>query len=394
MTRRLYTGGPILTDAGFVSGRELLTENGVIVDIATGLAAQDAEIVNLDGDMLVPGYIDVQVNGGGGVLFNDDPSVAGLERLAAAHRTFGTTSLMPTLISDDLDVVGAGIQAVRDAIIQGVPGIRGIHIEGPVLNPRKCGIHDPARFIKLDDHALDILTSLDNGQTIVTLAPERCSADHIRYLVDAGVIVSLGHTDGGYSDARQALDAGATGFTHLFNAMSPITSREPGVVGAAFDDHRAWSSLIVDGLHVDPVVLNMAVRLRPEDRLILITDAMSNTGTDLDHFYLQGRRITVADGACRDEHGILAGAALSMGQAVQNTVNKLALPPERAIRMASSFPADFLGLSAERGRLAQGLRADLVRLDTTLDVVGVWSSDQDRRDAGTTHTPTERARSA
>lgn len=384
----LFTNASVLTPDGFRTDVHVETRGGRIVALHAGAPPDVAETVDLGGDVLAPGFVDIQVNGGGGVLFNDRPDVDGLRTIAAAHLKSGTTSLMPTLISDDLSVVEAGIAAVAEARAAGMENILGIHIEGPFLNPEKCGIHDPDRFAELDDDAIDLLCSLETGTTLVTLAPERCRPDQIRTLVERGAIVSLGHTNGRYADARAALDAGATGFTHLFNAMPQMHSREPGIVGAALENRTAWTSLIVDGHHVDPVMLGLARRLRPADRLMLITDAMPNAGTDLTEFILQGRPIHVAGGRCSDADGVLAGADLSLAQAVRNTVELMGLPLDRALNMASRYPAEFLGLAGEVGRIAPGCRADFVRLDASRKVVATYPA------AGDTVMPALRARRA
>ena len=270
----------------------------------------------LQGGVLIPGFIDTQVNGGGGVLFNDDPTAEGVAAIGAAHRRFGTTGFLPTLISDDLEVIDHAIDAVEHAISRGVPGVLGIHIEGPFLNVRRKGIHDSSKFRVLEEAQVQRLTRLKGGRTMITLAPEMTTPEMIRRLVAAGAVVSAGHTDADYPTMRAALDAGLTGVTHLFNAMSQLGNRAPGVVGAALEDQSAWCGLIVDGHHVDPVTLKLALRCRPHDRFMLVTDAMPSVGAAADHFHLQGRRILVRNGACRDENGVLAGSDLDMASAL------------------------------------------------------------------------------
>ena len=369
----------------FTQGRYLLPDGisdqgSVEIDdnLITAVGALDAptaetEVIDLNGDYLVPGYIDVQVNGGGGVLFNDQPTLEGVRTIADAHRAHGTTAMMPTLISDHLDVVKSGIQAVDQAIQAGHDDILGIHIEGPFLCPEKCGIHDPGKFLVLNDEAVEVLSSLKSGKTLVTLAPEMNDVKYVKALVERGVIVALGHTNARYEEAKAALDAGATGFTHLYNAMSAMQSRAPGVVGAAMENQTGYASLIVDGRHVTPLMLKLALKARPHDRFMLITDAMPNAGTDMDHFILQGRKIFVADGECRDEQGVFAGASLTMDEAVQNSVTMLDLDLAEAVRMASTYPAHFLGLEQHYGQIAPGYKAHLVRLNARHEVVGVYA---------------------
>lgn len=365
--------GRVLTETGVVDGKAVLVENGVIAGVvdAREVPAHAARR-DLDGGLLVPGYIDTQVNGGGGVLFNDQPTVEAIAAIGAAHRPFGTTGFLPTLISDDLAVVDQAMRATEAAIEQGVPGVLGIHIEGPFLNPKRKGIHDEGKFRVIDDEALALLTSLKVGKTLVTLAPERTTPEMIQRLADAGVIVAAGHTNAHYKTMRQALDHGLTGFTHLFNAMSPLTSREPGAVGAALESLTAWCGLIVDGRHVDPVTLKLALRTRPLDRFMLVTDAMPTVGMADKSFDLQGRHIRVVDGVCVDDKGTLAGSDLDMATAVRNAVAMLNLPLEDAVMMAAAAPAAFLGQDTVRGRIAKGQAADLCLLDNQLNVTATW----------------------
>ena len=371
------TGASVLLDAGFVDDHSVRIDAGRIVaivparDLPTGDDRYDAT-----GFTLLPGFIDAQNNGGGGVLFNDDPRVAAIRAIAAAHRHFGTTGFLPTLISDDLDVVRRGVAAVDAAIAAGVPGVIGIHIEGPFLNSDRKGIHDPSKLRTLDEEGLAVVTALRTGRTLVTLAPERTTTAMLRRLAAAGIVVAAGHTDGSYADIRAALDNGLTGFTHLFNAMSPLTSREPGAVGAALEDLHSWCGLIVDGRHVDPVTMRLALRCRPHNRFMLVTDAMPSVGMIDKRFMLQGQEVQVVDGVCMNADGTLAGADLDMATALRNAVAMLDIPLETAARMASTYPAAFLRLEHEVGRIAPGLRADLVLLDESLHVVETWIAGQ------------------
>jgi N-acetylglucosamine-6-phosphate deacetylase len=376
------TNGRVMTDAGLRDGLAVRLSGGRIAavgpaqEVAAGARSRD-----LEGALLLPGFIDVQVNGGGGVLFNDAPSAASIAAIGEAHRRFGTTGFMPTLISDELSVVETAIAAAREAIGQGVPGVLGVHIEGPFLNPRRKGIHELSKLRPMDEAAFRILTSLGAGKTLVTLAPETTSPEMIGRLAEAGVVVSAGHTNASYATTRAALDHGLTGFTHLFNAMAPLVNREPGVVGAALEDVDSWASLIVDGRHVDPVVLKIALRCRPLNRFLLVTDAMPSVGAASKSFVLQGKKITVKGGVCLDEHGTLAGSDLDMACAVRNAVAMLGLDLAEASRMASRYPAEFLGLGAEVGRIAPGYRADLVLVDEDLQVRETWIGGRDTAEA-------------
>jgi N-acetylglucosamine-6-phosphate deacetylase len=368
-----FRNGRMLTDAGIESGRSLLVRDGRIEAISGAREILGADqIIDLDGQLLAPGFIDTQVNGGGGVLFNDDPSVDAIAAIGRAHRRFGTTGFLPTLISDDLHVVEKAILAVRDAIARGVPGVLGIHVEGPFLNHDRRGVHDASKLRVLDEDAAKLLATPHGGVTMVTLAPERTTPDIIRALTAAGVIVSAGHTNATFDELQPALDAGVRGFTHLFNAMSQLGNREPGAVGAALAHDGSWLGLIVDGYHVHAETLKIALRAKRHDRFMLVSDGMPSVGADVREFRIQGRVITVADDRLVDDDGRLAGAHLDMAGAVRNTVNQLGVSLTDALRMASANPAEFLNLGERVGRIAPGQRADLVLLDDELQVLRSW----------------------
>ncbi len=369
--------GRILRDSGWAENPVVLIDGHHIARIVARDDPWSADrTYDLRGQTLLPGFIDVQVNGGGGVLFNDNPSVASIREIGRAHRRFGTTGFLPTLISDDLEVVSRAVNATRDAIEAGVPGVLGIHIEGPFLNAERKGVHDASKLRWLKEDALGLLTSLKGGKTLVTLAPERTTPQIIRKLRDAGVIVSAGHTNGTYDEIRTALDHGLTGFTHLFNAMSQLTGREPGAVGAALDDDQSWCGIILDGHHVDPVVLKIAMRSKRKDRFMLVTDAMPTVGAPNKSFQLQGRPISVNDNMLVDEHGRLAGSDIDMATAVRNAPAMLEVDLAHAARMASLYPATFLGLERQFGRIEPGYRADLVLVDAGVNVQETWIGGQ------------------
>jgi len=295
-----------------------------------------------------------------------------------AHLQFGTTGFLPTLISDDLEVIGRAIEAVNAAIAAGVPGVLGIHIEGPFINPRRKGIHDAQRIRALDADVLPLLQSLRGGKMLLTIAPECTPPELLRALSDAGVILAAGHSEATCEQIEVALKQGLRGFTHLFNAMSPLTSRAPGVVGAALLDRYSWCGIIVDGHHVDPRTLRVALAAKAHERFMLVTDAMPCVGTDLASFDLHGKTIHVRDGYCIDDTGTLAGTALNMARAVHNAVELLNLPIADAARMASEYPAEFLGLGTSHGRIDAGYRADFVVADNALRVIEVWQDGQRR----------------
>lgn len=365
--------GRILTDRGVVERHTVLIENGRVRAItAPGDAPEGTTVHDLKGGLLLPGFIDTQVNGGGGALFGDTPTVDALRQIAAAHARFGTTGFLPTLISGDFALIRAAIAAVDAAITADVPGILGIHIEGPFLNIARKGIHDASKFRPLDEEAFALLTSVKRGKTMVTLAPEQTTPDVIAALAKAGVIVSAGHTDGTYAQIHAALAHGLSGFTHLFNAMSPLRAREPGAVGAALEDAESYCGIIVDGKHVEPATLRIALRCKRADRLMLVTDAMPSVGATNKRFALQGRTITVQDGVCVAPDGTLAGSDLDMASAVRNAMEMLGLDLKPAIEMAARNPAAFLGLSGELGSISAGLRASLVCVDDAMAVRETW----------------------
>lgn len=372
-----FVNANVLTADGFRSDLAVLVKGrdiAALVPLAE--LGEDIERRDLHGDALLPGFIDAQVNGGGGVLFNNAPTVDALRTIAQAHRRFGTTGLLPTLISDDAAVMAQAIAATRQAIAEGVPGILGIHLEGPYLAPARKGTHNAEKFRVPDEAEIELATSLENGVTLLTLAPERVPAESIRALVRRGAIVVAGHTAASYEQTRAGLAAGVRGFTHLYNAMSPLQGREPGVVGAALEDPDSWCGIIVDGVHVHPASLRVALAAKPRGKLFLVTDAMPPVGAADPSYELYGETITARDGVVRNAAGALAGSALDMATAVRNAVELLGLPLEEAARMASTYPAEFLGLQASHGRIAAGYRADLVALDGDMQVTGTWIAGQ------------------
>ncbi len=373
MSRTALINGQVLTVDGFDAGCAVLIEGDRIAALVPQ-AELSGDIVrhDLDGAYLLPGFIDAQVNGGGGVLFNNTPTVDALRAIAQAHRKFGTTGMLPTLISDDADVMRNAVAAVRDAIDQGVPGVLGIHLEGPYLAPARKGTHNADKFRVPDETEIALATSLGNGVTLLTLAPERLPIESIRALIQRGGIVAAGHTAGTYEEIRAGLAAGIRGFTHLYNAMSPLQGREPGAVGAALEDPDSWCGIIADGVHVHPASLRVALAAKPRGKLFLVTDAMPPVGADDPSYELYGEVITVRDGVVRNAAGALAGSALDMLTAVRNTVNLLGLSLEEAARMAATYPADFLGLGATHGRIAPSYHADLVALNADMQLKATW----------------------
>ena len=323
-----------------------------------------------DGSWLAPGFIDLQVNGGGDVLFNDNPTPEGIAAIAAAHRRFGTTGLLPTLITDRAEVMTAALKAAQEGVRRN-PGILGIHFEGPFLSPGKPGVHNPDAIRRPEPSDLATLTGLRGGATLVTLAPEQAPEGFIAVLRAKGAVVALGHSMATYEETRQAMAEGLTGFTHLFNAMRPLGSRDPGPIAAALESPNAWYSLIVDGEHVHPAVLRLA--LRGLGRPVLVTDAMPPVGGARSSFSLYGEGMLVREGRCLRRDGTLAGAVLDMASAVRNSVSLLDIPLPCALHMATTAPAAALGLDRVLGRLAPGYRADMVALEPDrVEVLRTW----------------------
>ncbi|RXH18935.1 N-acetylglucosamine-6-phosphate deacetylase [Bradyrhizobium guangzhouense] len=367
----VLSGARIFDGERFLDDHVVVVENSRIAAIVPHSERPNGAARDLGGGLLAPGYVDVQVNGGGGVLFNEDPTPEGIARIAAAHRNHGTVGLLPTLVTDAPQVMAAAIAATREAR-RLTPAALGIHLEGPFLDPRRKGAHELGYIRNLESDDIATIANADCGAMMMTLAPNRVEPESIAELARQGVLVSLGHSDASYQEARRAVEAGARAFTHLFNAMSPPTGREPGMVGAALDLDDAFVGLIADGHHVHEANLRVAVAAKRHDRFMLITDAMPPAAGGPDHFDLQGRRVTSVDGCLRLDDGTLAGSVLTMDEAVRYAVNVLRLPLADALAMASRIPATFLRRDTDLGRIAPAYLASLVHLDDELRVLETW----------------------
>lgn len=327
---------------------------------------------DLDGNILAPGLIDIQVNGGGGVMFNEAPSVDTIRKMGAAHRRFGTTGFLPTLISSDFNTMKQAIEAVSAAISAGVPGVLGIHLEGPFLNANNPGIHDAKRFCAIDEAAFELLTSLKEGCMLVTIAPELTSVEMISRLTDRGVLVFGGHSMATYEQTHEAFKAGLRGVTHLFNAMSPFASRAPGMVGAALQDRNSWVGIIADGQHVHPAAFAVAVAAKRKGYAVLVTDAMATVGSEHKKFRFDGAEIEVVDGSCRTQSGLLAGSDLDMISAVRNASRFAGIPHREALRMASGYAASAIGMENSLGFIRPGYKASFIEVDEELNLYRSW----------------------
>lgn len=350
----------------------LIAGDEIVGVLPEALVPAGTEQVQLNGGTLAPGFIDVQVNGGGGIMLNSTPTVEGVKTMVAGHRRFGTTGMLPTLTSDTPDTVKTAVKACSDAISAGVKEVLGVHVEGPFFNPVRRGVHKEEYLRKPNDEDTTWKALIPNGTLLYTLAPEMVDKDKIVKMIMSGAKVSVGHTGGTYEDVRQALDLGVDGFTHLYNAMTPPTGREPGVVGAAIEDAESWIGIIVDKYHVHSATLKLAIAAKPTGKMMLVTDAMATIGSEDKFFDLYGERIYEKDGCLVSAEGKLAGSAISMIDAVQNTTEWLGLPLEEALRMASLYPAEYVGKGHELGRIKAGYTASLVHFDDQYRVTATW----------------------
>jgi len=372
MSQRRFYAKHLFNGQNFIDDQVLTVTDGVISAIDQNINNFDVQVSGL----VVPGFIDLQVNGGGGALFNDSPSVDKLKTIMAAHAKFGTTAMMPTLITDTVEVMAQAADAMSEAIAQQLPGIVGIHFEGPHLSLVKKGTHSAELIRPISEKEWQILSRRDMGKVMVTIAPETISAKDVTRMVELGIKVCLGHTNADFSTAQKAVDAGATGFTHLFNAMSPLQGREPGVVGCALLNDHTQCGLIVDGHHVDYASCQLAIKTKPVGGIFLVTDAMPPVGTDMTEFPLYDRTVYVKDGKLTSTTGELAGSSLDMATAVKNTHLELNIPLGESLRMASLYPAQYLygNNNVVRGELKIGMQADWVVLNKDFTVESTWIS--------------------
>ena len=362
----IYTGDAVLTE------HRLVVRGGTISEIRSLSegSAPNAPDIDLGGQSVSPGFVDLQVNGGGDVLFNDDPSSAGLESILRGHRKFGTTDLLPTYITGPMDGMRQALDTV-DSVARSNPGVLGIHFEGPLLNESKLGVHD-AQFVQ-SAPSLELTEIFRPRETpmLVTLAPEKVPIEFISTLVERGVRVAAGHTNASAEQIVAAIDAGLSCGTHVWNAMSPLTSREAGAVGALMADERVWCDFVADGFHVAFTTLGLSLRAVGLRRAFLVTDAMSPVGGRKAGYTLGPYEVTVRNGRCVTPDGTLAGSALDLATAIRNLVQKLGIPKDEALRMATLYPAEFLGIADKRGRVAVGYPAHLAVFDNEIHVAGV-----------------------
>lgn len=361
LTQRLFDG------ESYQDNKVIIIDDGIIMGFDDEVSNFTAQVSGL----VAPGFIDLQVNGGGGVLFNSTPSLAGIKAIMAAHAKFGTTAMLPTLITDTVSVMAEAADAIASAIASNEPGIIGIHFEGPHLSVVKKGAHSEQFIRDISDEEWQVLERKDIGKVLVTLAPETVAEKDIQRMVAAGIYVSIGHSNANYQQAQSAVEAGATGFTHLFNAMSPLQGREPGVTGCALLNDNTACGLIVDGHHVDYASCQLALKTKPVGKIFLVTDAMPPVGTDDQTFAFFDRHVYLSQGKLTSSTGELAGSVLDMATAVKNAHIHLKLALDEALRMASGYPANYIK-DQQRGQLFVGRQADLVVLDNELNVQSTW----------------------
>jgi len=372
MTMIAYTGARIFDGYDMHSDAALLVQRGQVAGISTDIPA-GYESHQLTG-ILAPGFVDIQVNGGGGVMFNDAPTVQTLATIAKAHASIGATSFLPTLITDTFAQSSAAVEAVVSAISADTPGIIGLHLEGPHLSIARKGAHDPALIRPMDDADMNMLLGAAKHLPVLmmTLAPENATLAQMRQLAGAGVVLALGHTDAGYADCAAATAAGVTCATHLFNAMSQLSNREPGLVGAALSLGGLSAGLIADTIHVHPQTMATALRAKQgPGQIYLVSDAMATAGSDIAGFMLNDRWIARTGDRLTLEDGTLAGAHLDLTTAVRNITQTTGRSLEQALAMATSVPAGVLGQTG-LGHLKTGADADFVHLTPDLTLTQVW----------------------
>jgi N-acetylglucosamine-6-phosphate deacetylase len=375
--KQALVGARIFTGEEFLDNHVLIVADDKIEALVPA-ADLDASIpqILLDGGVIAPGFIDLQVNGGGGAFFTNDTSVTAVKTMLDGHRPTGTTSLVPTLISNTREVHQAGVQAVADAVAAGMKGVLGVHVEGSFFDMARRGAHNERYIRKMEQADIDWLVAAVKDQqdfkVILTLAPEHVEPGQIKQLTSAGVVVCGGHTDAHYESVVAALKEGLSGFTHLYNAMRPTTGREPGVVGAALEDRNSWCGIIIDSYHVHAASARIALAAKPKGKIYLVTDAMSTVGSPEKSFQIYGETIYEKDGCLVNAEGRLAGSAIGMIDAVRLNTEWVGVELSESLRMASLYPAEYMQVNHYLGRIQAGFRADLVHFTGVYRVTHTW----------------------
>ena len=372
--KQALLGSQIFCGERFYDDHALLVEGKSIVDIVDKNNTPDNfNKIELDQGILAPGFIDLQVNGGGGVLFNNSPNKESLNTIIKAHQFFGTTSVMPTVISDSLEVLEQCIKTVTEEI-KNNSSLLGIHIEGPFFNTKYRGVHQKQYISAINSDYLNLFESLKGFPVMLTLAPECISSQQLKHLTSLGIKTLAGHSDATYDELDDAIKNGLDGFTHLFNAMGQISAREPGVVGSALHFENTFASIIVDLHHVHPSLIQLAYQLKPKGKLFFISDSMATINHGKPSFELYDEVVNESDGRLVNSEGKLAGSSITQIDAVKNVYQKCNIPLNQALAMASRYPAEYLGIENHLGSLKPGYRADLVHFDSNFKVHNVWVS--------------------
>ncbi len=359
---KIYTGSDVLHEHAVIIENDLIQSVVPVAELPKGI-----EVKDLNGANLSPGFIDLQLNGCGGVMLNDDITPKTMQIMHEANLKSGCTSYLPTLITSSDEDMRAAINAAREYHNQYQNQSLGLHLEGPYLNVAKKGIHNVDFIRTSDEDMIDLICANSDIIAKVTLAPEQNNPEHIRRLKSAGVVVSIGHTNATYTEARKGFEAGISFATHLFNAMTPMVGREPGVVGAIYDTPEVYAGIIADGFHVDYANIRIAHKNKGE-KLVLVTDATAPAGANIDHFIFVGKKVYYREGKCVDENGTLGGSALTMIEAVQNTVEHAGIALDEALRMATLYPATAIGVEDKLGRIRTDMVANLTVFDRDFNV--------------------------
>ena len=370
--KKALKGARIFSGKDFLDNKALLFEDDNIIDILEdSIIPSDFEIQSLNGGILSPGFIDLQVNGGGGKLFNNSPDKESLNTIISAHQYFGTTSIMPTVISDSLNV----LQQCTDIISKEIhknKSLLGIHIEGPFFNVKYRGVHQKQYINTINATYMNLFETLDRFPVMLTLAPECISIKQLKSLKKLGFKILAGHTDANYDQLEEAIKYGLDGFTHLFNAMGQISAREPGVVGSALDFDQTWASIIVDLHHVHPSLINLSYKQKPEGKLFFVSDSMATINHGEPSFELYDEVVSESKGRIINSEGKLAGSSITQIDAIKNAYQKCNIPLESAISMATLYPAEYLGISDYLGQIKKDFRADLVHFNSDFKIQNVW----------------------
>jgi N-acetylglucosamine-6-phosphate deacetylase len=380
--KQALIGAQLFSGKEFFDNRALLIDGENIIDVINEHdIPNNFEIQKLNGGILSPGFIDLQVNGGGGKLFNNSPDKESLNAIIEAHQHFGTTSIMPTVISDSLNVLKRCATTISEEI-ESNKSLLGVHIEGPFFNVKYRGVHQKQYINTINSDYLNLFESLQDFPVMLTLAPECISTKQLKHLKSLGFKILAGHTDASYDQLEEAIKYGLDGFTHLFNAMGQISAREPGVVGSALTFDNATASIIVDLHHVHPSLIQMAYKQKPQGKLFFVSDSMATIHHGEPSFELYDEVVSESNGRIINSEGKLAGSSITQIDAIKNAYQSCNIPLNEALAMASRYPAEYLGVANYLGSLESGYRADLTHFSLDFQVKNVWvAGNQLRQDA-------------